>query len=69
MPRLKPSTPAAKTAPADATTVADAIAAAGDAATFAEIRAAMPAAKRARFTDGMIHQAIIDAGRAVDIEL
>jgi hypothetical protein len=34
--------------------------------TFAEIRAALPVGKRARFTDGMIHQAALDLGLKVE---
>lgn len=40
--------------------------AANRAPTFMEIRAALPAARRARFTDGMIHQVALDLGLKVE---
>lgn len=40
--------------------------AAVEAPTFAEVRAALPSARRARWTDGMIHQAALDAGMKVE---
>jgi hypothetical protein len=36
--------------------------------TFDEIRTALPADRRARFTDGMIHQAALDLGLKVRSE-
>lgn len=35
--------------------------------TFAEIRAVLPAGRRARATDGMIHQAALDLGLKVEL--
>jgi len=45
----------------------DALAVGGDRAPdFASIRATLAAGKRARFTDGMIHQAALDMGLTVE---
>lgn len=44
------------------------LAAAGNAApTFNDVRAALTAAKRARFTDGMIHQTLIESGALYEV--
>lgn len=51
----------------DKTDLQEAIAATGQAApTFEAVRAALAAGKRARFSDGMMHQTALELGLVVD---